>query len=91
MNASNEKGIRYEDLHKTLSYFDVMNFTDKIECPVFMAIGLQDPVCPPHTNFAGYNHIRSEKSWVCYPEAGHNVWEQPGWPKAKNEFLENYK
>lgn len=91
MNAANEKGISYEDLHKTLSYFDVMNFTDKIECPVFMAIGLQDPVCPPHTNFAGYNHIRSEKSWVCYPEAGHNVWEQPGWPKAKNEFLENYK
>ena len=85
--AAQEKGISEEELYRTLSYFDVKNFTDRIECPVIMAIGLQDPVCPPHTNFAGFNHIKSEKSWVCYPIAGHNVWEQPEWPVAKEEFF----
>ncbi len=88
--AAKAKGISDEDMYRTLSYFDVKNFTDKIECPVLMAIGLQDPVCPPHTNFAGYNHIKTEKSWICYPYAGHNVWEQPGWPVAKEDWFEQY-
>ncbi|MBR6731919.1 MAG: acetylxylan esterase, partial [Bacteroidales bacterium] len=61
------KGMSEDEMYRVLSYFDVKNFTDKIECPVLMAIGLQDPVCPPHTNFAGYNHIKTEKSWICYP------------------------
>ncbi len=88
--AAGAKGISDEDMYRTLSYFDVKNFTDKIECPVLMAIGLQDPVCPPHTNFAGYNHIRTEKSWICYPYAGHNVWEQPGWPAAREDWFEKF-
>ncbi len=87
---ADELGISDEDMYRTLSYFDVKNFTDRIECPVLMAVGLQDPVCPPHTNFAGYNHIKSEKSWVCYPYSGHNVWEQPGWPVAKEDWFEKF-
>ena len=90
LEAAKERGISEEDLYTTLSYFDVKNFTDKIQCPVLMAIGLQDPVCPPHTNFAGFNHIKTEKSWICYPEAGHNVWEQKGWPEAKQKFLDSF-
>lgn len=90
LRAADEKGLSEEELYRTLSYFDVKNFTDKIECPVIMAIGLQDPVCPPHTNFAGYNHIRTEKSWICYPAAGHNVWEQKGWPEEKSRFFERF-
>jgi cephalosporin-C deacetylase len=90
LEAARQKGISEEDLYRTLSYFDVKNFTDRIQCPVIMAIGLQDPVCPPHTNFAGYNHIKVEKSWVCYPTAGHNVWEQPEWPVVKHQFFERY-
>ncbi len=85
--AAKAKGMSEDEMYRVLSYFDVKNFTDKIKCPVLMAIGLQDPVCPPHTNFAGYNHIKTEKSWICYPFAGHNVWQQPGWPEAKDEFL----
>ena len=84
--AAKAKGMSEDEMYRVLSY-DVKNFTDRIQCPVLMAIGLQDPVCPPHTNFAGYNHIKTEKSWICYPLAGHNVWQQPGWPKAKDGFL----
>ena len=85
--AAKAKSMSEDEMYRVLSYFDVKNFTDRIQCPVLMAIGLQDPVCPPHTNFAGYNHIKTEKSWICYPLAGHNVWQQPGWPKAKDGFL----
>ncbi len=88
--AAEEKGMSEDEMYRVLSYFDVKNFTDRIQCPVLMAIGLQDPVCPPHTNFAGYNMIPSEKSWICYPAAGHNVWEQPGWPVAKEEFFRKF-
>ena len=90
IQAAKERGISDEDLYKSLSYFDVKNFTDRIQCPVLMAIGLQDTVCPPHTNFAGYNHIGTEKSWICYPAAGHNVWQQEGWPVAKEDFLKKF-
>ena len=88
--AAQAKGMSDDELYTMLSYFDVKNFTDRIQCPVIMAIGLQDNVCPPHTNFAGYNHIRTEKSWICYPEAFHNVWEQPEWPVAKYDFFEKF-
>ena len=90
LKAAREKGIADDELYASLSYFDVKNFTDRIQCPVIMAIGLQDPVCPPHTNFAGYSHIKGEKSWVCYPLAGHNVWEQKGWPVLKEEFFRKF-
>ena len=42
------------------------------------------------TNFAGFNHIKAEKSWICYPAAGHNVWEQKGWPEARQQFLDSF-
>ena len=88
--AAKEKGIAEEELYRILSYFDVKNFTDRIACPVYMAIGLQDETCPPHTNFAGYNHIRSEKDWICYPHTGHGIWMVPDWADRKHDFFEKY-
>lgn len=86
LKAAAEKGISDEDLYRTLSYFDVKNFTDRIQCPVLMAFGLQDPVCPPHTNFSGYNMIRAPKRWICYPFTGHDVWRVPQWPQEVEKF-----
>lgn len=83
-------GISREDLFRTLSYFDVKNFTDRISCPVLMGFGLQDDVCPPHTNFAGYNHITSPKSYVTFPLSGHHVETEAGWWAARDEFFEKY-
>ena len=47
--------------YKLLSYFDTKNLATLVTCPVISAIGLQDPVCPPHTNFAPYNNFKSEE------------------------------
>lgn len=89
--AQKELGISDEDLYRTLSYFDVKNFTDRIECPVYMSVGLQDPTCPPHTNFASYNHVKSQKQWICYPHCGHAMWQVPEWRKIKKEFFAGFR
>jgi cephalosporin-C deacetylase-like acetyl esterase len=54
-------------------FFDPKNLAPWIQCPVFMGIGLQDPVCPAPTNFAAYNQITTEKQYRVYPFAGHGV------------------
>ena len=85
------EGIPDEDLFRTLSYFDVKNFTDKITCPVFMIFGLQDATCPPHTNFAGFNQVSGEKQWKCYPRSSHSIHSQePDLSLQKNAFYEKH-
>jgi len=40
---------------------------------MLMGVGLVDNVCPPHINFAAYNQVTSEKSYIVYPLSGHNL------------------
>lgn len=86
--AADKQGIDRKSLFEVLSYFDVKNFTDRIQCPVYMAFGLQDPTCPPHTNFAGYNMIRSRKQYFCVPGCGHAMWREKEWQERKAEWFE---
>ena len=51
-------------------------------------VGLQDEVCPPHTNFSGYNRISSEKRYWIFPQCGHDV--GPEWWPARMEFFKKY-
>lgn len=74
----------WEKIYDVLSYFDIKNLAAWIECPVFMAVGLQDEVCPPHTNFAGYNQISSEKSYRIYHDQGHST--PQSWEELKMNF-----
>ena len=85
--AAQEAGITDEQLREMLNYFDMKNLGERITCPMIMGMGLQDNICPIHTNFAGYNVVSSEKSWICYPKATHNVWIQPHWKQAKEDFF----
>ena len=56
-----------------LRYFDPKNLAGQIKCPVFMGVGLQDPVTPAPTNFAAYNQITAPKDYRVYPFAGHGL------------------
>ena len=87
--AADAAGIAREDLMRTLSYFDIKNFTDRVECPVYMAFGLQDPTCPPHTNFAGYNQVRAPRQFHCEPLCGHGMWKERRWQQIRAEFFES--
>ena len=88
-SADNE-GIGRSELFEMLKYFDVKNFTDKVECPVLMAFGMQDPTCPPHTNFAGYNQVKSQKEYLCVPTCGHGMWQENACYARRDEFFSRY-
>lgn len=64
---------KWNDVYKLMSYFDIKNLAQWIQCPLIMGIGVQDNVCPPHINFAAYNQVKSEKCWMAFPEFGHSV------------------
>lgn len=85
--AADAEGIGRDDLMRMLSYFDVKNFTDRVQCPVYMAFGLQDPTCPPHTNFAGYNQVTAPKQFHCEPLCGHAMWKESRWQQIRADFF----
>ena len=85
------EGIDRNTLMKMLSYFDVKNFAPYIKCPTYMAFGLQDPTCPPHTNFAIYNNLgTNDKRYFCVPTCGHAMWQEKSWDAVRAEFLKKY-
>jgi len=87
MEAAEIQGIDKEVMFEMLRYFDVKNFTDRITCPVLMAFGLQDPICPPHTNFAAYNQIKAPKEYMCLYTCGHEAHTFINWLEKRSLFL----
>ncbi|MDR3645393.1 MAG: acetylxylan esterase [Clostridia bacterium] len=69
---------RFDPQHKTeeeffrrLGYIDVHNLAPRITGSVLMCVTLLDECCPPSTQFAAYNNIRSEKEMRIYYDYGH--------------------
>ena len=86
--TADAEGLDREELFTMLSYFDVKNFASRISCPVYMAFGLQDPTCPPHTNFSIYNNLGTrDKRFFCVPTCGHAMWMETSWSAERKAFL----
>ena len=68
-----------------LGYIDVQHLAPRITADVLMTTALMDTVCPPSTQFAAYNKIRSSKEMVLYPDFGHD--DLPGNDDRIFEFL----
>ncbi|MBE0666711.1 MAG: acetylxylan esterase, partial [Bacteroidales bacterium] len=68
-----EQRMTWEEVYRTLSYFDIKNLAPMIKAPLIMGVGLIDDVCPPHINFAAYNNVSAEKKYIVYPLAGHGL------------------
>ncbi len=45
--------------YQTLSYFDGVNLGRRATAPALFSVALMDPICPPSTVFAAYNHYGS--------------------------------
>lgn len=45
-----------DQVFATLAHFDGVNFSPRATAPALFSVGLMDPVCPPSTVFAAYNH-----------------------------------
>ena len=80
---------REEDIFTKLGYIDIQHLAPRIKTKIMMGVGLMDTICPPSTQFAAYNKIKSEKCLKIYPDFGHeNI---PGHTDIIFEFLRELK
>ncbi|MFH1969966.1 MAG: alpha/beta fold hydrolase [Verrucomicrobiota bacterium] len=78
---------REAGIFRRLGYIDVQHLAPRIRARVLMGTGLMDTICPPSTQFAAYNKIRSPKAMVLYPDFGHEG--LPGFQDKAFQFMAN--
>jgi cephalosporin-C deacetylase len=66
---------RTDELFRTLSYFDGLNFAARAKAPALFSVGLMDIICPPSTVFAAFNHYAGEREIKVWPFNGHEAGE----------------
>ncbi len=76
---------QHDEWFRRLGYIDVQHLAPRIEAELLMGISLMDNVCPPSTQFAAYNKVRSKKSHILYPDFGHE--DLPGFADAVTQFM----
>jgi cephalosporin-C deacetylase len=64
---------RENEIFTRLGYIDCQFLAPRIRAEVLMLTSLMDTVCPPSTQFAAYNKIKSKKNLVLYPDFGHEA------------------
>lgn len=57
---------KVEQVFKTLSYFDGLNFATRAKASALFSVGLMDNICPPSTVYAAYNHYSGPKQICVY-------------------------
>ena len=74
-----------DEIFTHLGYIDVQHLANRIKGDVLMAVGLRDDVCPPSSQFAVYNKIKSPKQMIIYPDFTHE--DLPGLQDKIFEFM----
>lgn len=67
---------REEEIFTRLGYIDIQNLMKQIKAEVLFTTGLLDKVCPPSTQFAAYNKIKSEKRMLLFHDYAHEYYPQ---------------
>lgn len=87
--------VRYLSIHrgaeervfKTLSYFDGVAFARRARSAALFSVGLLDPVCPPSTVYAAFNHFGgADKAIEVYAHNEHEGGQAYQW-LAQAAFL----
>ncbi|WP_426368068.1 acetylxylan esterase [Streptomyces sp. E-08] len=64
---------RVEPTFATLDYFDGVHFARRATAPALFSVGLMDPVCPPSTVYAAFNHYRGQdRTMTVWPFGDHD-------------------
>jgi cephalosporin-C deacetylase-like acetyl esterase len=77
-----------EDTMLVLRYFDAVNFADKINCPVLLALGLKDDVVPAKTVYAIANHLHVPYELIEFPVSHSDGPEEQQWKQFESYWLE---
>jgi cephalosporin-C deacetylase len=78
---------RGEQVLTTLSYYDAVNFTSRIHCPMAVGIPMEDAVCPPETQYAAYRNLAGPKEVWLIPDAAHGSPSE--YQDRERDWLEN--
>jgi cephalosporin-C deacetylase len=62
---------KVEQIFRTLTYFDGLNFVVRANAPALYSVALMDEICPPATVFASFNHYGAAKQISVYTYNGH--------------------
>jgi cephalosporin-C deacetylase len=62
-----------ESVHRTLSYFDGVNFAKRASSPGWFSVGMMDDVCPPSTVYGAFHTYAGEKHITSWKYNGHEV------------------
>jgi len=62
---------KVDQVFRTLSYFDGVNFAARAKARALFSVGLMDEICPPSTVYAAYNHWAGRKEIRIYPYNHH--------------------
>ncbi|WP_406179105.1 acetylxylan esterase [Streptomyces sp. NBC_01006] len=63
---------RVEPAFATLDHFDGVHFARRATAPTVFSVGLMDPVCPPSTVYAAFNHYAGEdRTMTVWPFGDH--------------------
>ncbi len=67
---------------KNLSYFDALNFSDRLEVPALVTVGFKDTISPPECVFALFNHLLCDKTIEVYPDSGNDAGDENQFKKS---------
>ena len=90
--AADKLGMTTDEMNEFNSYFDVMNFSEHVTCPVISCFSLQDTTDPTRTNLAPFNLLdkvkAEDKVYIINPFLGHAT--PSDWGKKYMAFFEKY-
>lgn len=76
-----------DTVFETLSYFDGVNMAKRIDAATLFSVALLDPVCPPSTVYAAFNHCASQdKDIAVYTHNEHEGGQAYQWVRQA-EFV----
>jgi len=87
-SSAKAAGMSTEEMYAFLSYFDTKNLATRIPegTSVIANMGLQDGTCPPRTNQAPFNTVKTtDKEMHVYPKMGHDI--PSGWDTKITAFF----
>ncbi len=80
--------IKKKQIKTNLTYFDCINFADKINIPVLALTGFKDTITPPQCVFAFFNHLQCEKQMEIFPDDGNSTGGEKQFVKSINWLTE---
>jgi cephalosporin-C deacetylase len=72
---------------RVLSYFDTMNFADRVSSPALVGLGLQDDIVPAETVYPIVSRLQTPYRLRCFPYSHSQRPEEAAWEAFENEWL----